>query len=217
MSLNGVKTGCNQKSNRSPKLELQEHDVEDTLYELRQLGAVVEVHSGGRVPKFKHQMYDWLGVDKAELAVMTELLLRGEQSVGELRARAARMEKSITGLNELKPILASLKEKQLLVELTPSGRGQAVTHNLYLPEELKKLRLQFGTTGSGEPSANEPAGSQSSSAAPESSGQRPQSPVERPGTGDSRIEQLEQQLQQLKQTVETLRQEVGDLKQLIDS
>ena len=125
------------------------------------------------------------------------------------------MEKSITGLNELKPILASLKEKQLLVELTPAGRGQAVTHNLYLPEELNKLNSQFGTTGSGEPSANETAVSQSSSRTPESSGQRPQSRVERRGAGDSRIEQLEQQLRQLKQTVETLRQEVGDLKQLI--
>ena len=73
----------------------------------------MEVHSGGRVPKFKHQMYDWLGVDKAELAVMAELLLRGEQTIGELRGRAARMDSSITGLSELKPILASLKEKNL--------------------------------------------------------------------------------------------------------
>ena len=61
MTLNGIKTGSNQKSNRSPKMDLQEHEVEDVLYELRQLGAAVEVHSGGRVPKFKHQLYDWLG------------------------------------------------------------------------------------------------------------------------------------------------------------
>ena len=128
MSLNGVKTGSNQKSNRCPKMGLEEHQVEDVLYELRHLGAAVEVQSGGRVPKFKHQMYDWLCVDKAELAVMAELLLRGEQTIGELRARAARMEKSITGVEELRPVLASLKQKNLLVEFNPS-RTRSVGHS----------------------------------------------------------------------------------------
>lgn len=214
MSLNGVKTGSNQKSNRSPKLDLQEHDVEDTLYELRHLGAVVEVHSGGRVPKFKHQMYDWLGVDKAELAVMAELLLRGEQTVGELRARAARMESSITGLGELKPILASLKEKRLLVELTPPGRGQMVTHNLYLADELTQLRSKFGSTDDPQPSVSESSGNRSSPTSPK--------PIATsiPGNRDaaaSRIENLEQQLAQLNQTVNDLRQEVTELKRLIES
>ena len=145
MTLNGIKTGSNQKSNRSPKLDLEEHQVESVLYELREIGAVVEVHSGGRVPKFKHQMYEWLGVEKAELVVMAELLLRGEQTVGELRARAARMEKTIAGMTELKPILASLLEKNLIVELTPAGRGQMVTHNLYEDRELEKIRRNVGS------------------------------------------------------------------------
>ena len=86
MSINGIKTGSNQKSNRSPILDLSEHQVEEILYELRHLGCVVEVHSGGRVPKYKHQAYDWFEVDKPELGVMAELLLRGEQSIGDLRA-----------------------------------------------------------------------------------------------------------------------------------
>jgi uncharacterized protein YceH (UPF0502 family) len=214
MSLNGVKTGCNQKSNRSPKLDLQEHDVEDTLYELRHLGAVVEVHSGGRVPKFKHQMYDWLGVDKAELAVMAELLLRGEQAVGDLRARAARMENSITGLGELKPILGSLKEKRLLVELTPPGRGQIVTHNLYLADELTKIRSQFGSTGSPEQAVNEPKISQPQTA---QHAEPAEHVHEQQGTASSRLEKLEQQFDQLNQSVEGLRQEVAELKRLIES
>lgn len=143
MSINGIKNGCNQKSNRSPLLELEENRVEDVLYELRQLGCVVEVHSGGRVPKYKHQAYEWLAVSKAELSVLTELLLRGEQTIGELRVRAARMESSIEGLEELRPIIASLKRKNLIVELSPSGRGQVLTHNLYLPNELERLKQQF--------------------------------------------------------------------------
>ena len=45
-----------------------------------------------RVDRYRHLAYDWLGVEKVELAVMAELLLRGAQTVGELRGRAARME-----------------------------------------------------------------------------------------------------------------------------
>ena len=74
MSINGIKNGSNQKSNRSPLMELEENRVEDVLYELRQLGCVIEVHTGGRVPKYKHQAYDWLEVSKAELSVLAELL-----------------------------------------------------------------------------------------------------------------------------------------------
>lgn len=47
MTLNGIKTASNQKSNRSPQLDLREDQVEQALYDLRELGAVVEVHSGG--------------------------------------------------------------------------------------------------------------------------------------------------------------------------
>jgi uncharacterized protein YceH (UPF0502 family) len=93
MTINGIKTASNQKSNRSPQLDLREDQVEETLYELRKMGAVIEVHSGGRVPKFKHQLYEWLGVEKVELAVIAELLLRGEQTLGDLRGRASRMDK----------------------------------------------------------------------------------------------------------------------------
>ena len=75
------------------------------------------------MPKFKHMMYEWLGVDKVELAVTAELLLRGEQTLGELRGRAARME-PIADLGALRPIIQSLIEKGLVVALTPEGRGQ---------------------------------------------------------------------------------------------
>ncbi len=205
LSLNAVKTGCNQKSNRSPQLELQENEVEDALYELRHLGAAIEVHSGGRVPKFKHQMYDWLSVDKAELAVMAELLLRGEQTIGELRGRAARMESSISGLSELKPILASLNEKNLIVELTPPGRGQIVTHNLYLPDELAKLAVssEFNRSrgaADSPPQAN-PANAARAIHANESIG----------------LEEITQQIESLRRTVDELRVEVAELKNLIES
>ena len=135
LTLNSITTACNQKSNRKPQMELAAEDVLVTLDELRDINAVVEIQGSGRATKYKHTMYPWLGVTKVELAVIGELLLRGEQSLGDLRARAARME-PISGLSELKPIVASLLEKKLMIELTPPGRGQMVTHRLYMPHEL---------------------------------------------------------------------------------
>ncbi len=149
MTLNGIKTASNQKSNRSPQLDLREEQVEQALYDLRQLGAVIEVHSGGRVPKFKHQLYEWMGVDAAGLAVMAELLLRGEQTLGELRGRASRMTK-IADLGELRPIIASLVQHRLVIPLTPSGRGQIVTHGLYKPDEIEELKSRFPAFNSGD-------------------------------------------------------------------
>lgn len=147
LSLNALRTGCNQKSNRFPQLSLEEDRVEDAIDALRQAGAVSIVQGDSRVERYRHLAYDWLGVDKFELAVMTELLLRGAQTIGELRGRAARME-PIAGMTELRPILASLVEKNLLLYLTPPGRGAVVTHNLYLPQQLEKVRREHG---SGEP------------------------------------------------------------------
>ena len=74
--------------------------------------------------KFRHYLYEWLGVDKVELAVMAELLLRGEQTIGELRGHASRME-PIPDLNALRPILESLEQKQLVVMLTPAGAARS--------------------------------------------------------------------------------------------
>lgn len=139
MSVNAVAAGCNQKSNRDPLTSYDEGDVEHTIGELRDLGVVTEVDWLGRVPKYKHRAYEWLGVDKAELAVLAELLLRGAQSIGDLRARAARME-NIEDLNALRPILERLVSRHLVIELTPPGRGQMVTHGLYPPAELEALK-----------------------------------------------------------------------------
>ncbi|NIP86190.1 MAG: DUF480 domain-containing protein, partial [Planctomycetales bacterium] len=92
LTLNALRTGCNQKSNRDPEMQLGDEQVIEAVDRLREMGAVVEVHDSGRVPKVRHRLYDWLGVDKVEIAVLAELLLRGAQTVGELRSRSARME-----------------------------------------------------------------------------------------------------------------------------
>lgn len=142
MTLNALVNGCKQKSNRDPVMNVEPHQVDDELERLRAMSAVSEVQGSGRVPKYRHFMYEWLGVDKVELAVMTELLLRGAQTVGELRGRAARMEK-IADVAALRPILQSLTEKGLLISLSPPGRGQIVTHTLHKPDELDSIKKKY--------------------------------------------------------------------------
>lgn len=135
MTVNAIKTACNQKSNRFPMMDLEADDVIATLDELREMGVVVEIQGDGRTSKYRHKAYEWMGVDKTELAVLAELLLRGEQTVGDLRARASRME-PLESLADLKPVLDRLMAKNLVISLTPEGRGQVVTHGLY-PEGEK--------------------------------------------------------------------------------
>ncbi len=141
LSLNALRTGCNQKNNRSPLTQLEEPAIEDALEKLRKLGAVAQVQGTSRVDRFRHLAYDWLGVEKVELAVMAELLLRGAQTIGELRGRAARME-PIKDLTDLRPTLDSLEKKRLIQYLTPPGRGCIVTHTLYLDREMDKVRRE---------------------------------------------------------------------------
>jgi len=142
MSLNGVVTGCNQKSNRSPILQLEADQVEESLDRLRQLGAVALVEGSGRVQKYRHYLYEWLGVGKVELSVMIELLLRGPQTQGELRGRASRMD-PIDDLNALHELLTSLESKGLVIPLTPEGRGQVFTHALFPQRDLDHQKAQY--------------------------------------------------------------------------
>jgi uncharacterized protein YceH (UPF0502 family) len=145
MTVAAIVAGCNQKSNRDPITNYDQDDVEDTLQTLRKKGASIMVESGsGRVPRWKHTLYDWLKVNKAELAIVIELLLRGPQTEGELRARVSRME-ALPDLGALQALLEGLTPRGLVVYLSPPGqkRGILVTHGLYPPDELEKVRQAF--------------------------------------------------------------------------
>lgn len=162
LSLNGLVTGCNQKSNRSPLMSLTAEQVEDALIEMRERGIVAEVHGGGRVPKYRHYAHDFMGTQGIEVGVMAELLLRGEQSVGDLRSRANRFG-SIPDLGALQEILKALEEKGLVIALTPPGRGQMYTHKLYEANELERIQSDVAS-GAISASASRPSSTPSSSA-----------------------------------------------------
>ncbi len=96
MSVNGVVTACNQKTNREPVMDLKEHEVQDTLDGLVK-GHYLRTVSGfgNRVTKYEQRFcnseFGNLKLTPAEVAVVTTLLLRGAQTPGELRSRAGRM------------------------------------------------------------------------------------------------------------------------------
>ena len=171
LSINSLRTGCNQKNNRAPLMQLEEERVEEACEQLRKSGAISQVQGSGRVDRYRHLAYEWLGVEKVELAVMAELLLRGSQTVGELRGRAARME-PIKDLSELQPTLDSLQAKGLIMYLSPPGRGSVVTHTLYLDRELEKVHREAGATHVEQasltslPPVSQPPASQPSSTPP---------------------------------------------------
>jgi uncharacterized protein YceH (UPF0502 family) len=201
ITLNALTTGCNQKSNRDPHMDLKPDQVEGALEALREAGAVAEIQGDGRVAKYRHYLYEWLGVEKVELSVMAELLLRGEQTAGELRGRASRMD-PIDSLEALRPILTSLMDKNLVVALTPEGRGQVVTHNLYPEREMNELRRRFAG-GAVSPT---PAGeSHSSSAAARQTAA--------PGVPADVISEIRVEMAELRAAVARLREESRESKE----
>lgn len=96
LSINAVTLACNQKTNREPVMNLAEHEVQDLLDALVKRHYLRTVSGfGNRVTKYEQRFcnseFGDLKLDPAEVAVITTLLLRGPQTPGELRSRAARM------------------------------------------------------------------------------------------------------------------------------
>jgi uncharacterized protein YceH (UPF0502 family) len=176
------------------------------------MGAVALIQGDGRVEKYRHLAYDWLGVDKKEIAVMGELLLRGAQTIGELRARAARME-PIPGMTELRPIVESLRKKKLIILLTPPGRGCVLTHSLYQDQELAKVRAEHGNMLIGDDpftDDEEPAPAPVRAPVIERPGHSAPTPV---SASPSFQQQLNELRHELMAEMDKLRTELDDLKQ----
>jgi hypothetical protein len=156
LSVNALITGSNQKSNREPLLDLSESDVEEALVRAQQKGLAVKI-TGGRVVRWRHHLYEAWNVNKVELAVLGELLLRGPQTEGELRGRASRME-PIDDVDALRAVLRPLAERRLVVYLTPQGRrGTVVTHGFHDLRELESLRSRHEASEEAGPSPSESA------------------------------------------------------------
>jgi len=191
MSLNALTTGCNQKSNREPLLNLSDEDVEEALTSCQKRGLAMKI-TGSRVDRWRHLLYEAWRVEKVDMAVLTELLLRGPQTEGELRARASRME-PIPDLDVLRGVLRRMAERKLIVWLGEEGRrGTTLTHGFHDPHELEALRA----------------------AAPVASA-APSEPL--PRTPEPALADALAQLAELRDTVAQLQATVADLSRRVDA
>jgi len=121
LTLNALTNACNQKSNRDPVMALEDADVVRALDSLRFQRLAHQSAEGVRAAKYCHNLEGLLRLEPQELAILAELLLRGPQTVGELRGRAERMaplkelaaaEEALTALAEREPPLVTLLPRQ---------------------------------------------------------------------------------------------------------
>jgi hypothetical protein len=141
LTLNALTNACNQKSNRAPVMLLEDTDVVRALDRLRQKQMAHQSAEGVRSAKYCHNLEGVLGLDPEELAILAELLLRGPQTVGELRNRAERMY-PVGDLHAVEELLQNLMEREepLLSRLPrqPGRKEQRFAHLLSGTPEIEE-------------------------------------------------------------------------------
>ena len=142
LSLNALTNACNQKSNRDPVMSLTEEDVVRALNRMRFNQLTVVSGENSRVAKYRHLLAENMGLVPAELAVICELLVRGPQTVGELRTRCERMH-SFADLAAVEEVLKELieREKPLIVRL-PRQPGRKEARNAHLFSGMPDLTVE---------------------------------------------------------------------------
>lgn len=150
LSLNSLVNACNQKSNRDPVVDYDEESVQDALDRLREKKLSLKVTGSGRVDKYAQRISETLNLGRRELAVLSTLLLRGPQTLGELKDRSERMF-SFTDLSETELVLEKLTQwpsTPLVRKLTrqPGQKEARYTHLLagepaYVPSEPAGVML----------------------------------------------------------------------------
>lgn len=188
MSVNGVVTACNQKTNREPVMDLKESDVQDTLDTLVKRHFLRTVSGfGNRVTKYEQRFcnseFGDLKLSPAEVAVVTALLLRGAQTPGELRTRAGRMFE-FSDMAQVENTLENLANRE---------DGPFVVR---LPREPGKRESRYMHLFSGEVDASQLA--------------VPQSAAQPADDLTARVELLENEVAELKQRLDSLLAHLGD-------
>ena len=108
LSLNSLTNACNQKSNRFPVVSYEELLVSEGLDSLQEKGLARKTLTGGsRVPKYLHTILDRFDLGRRDLAVLCELMVRGPQTVGEIRTHADRIS-PFSNLEEVDTVLQAL-------------------------------------------------------------------------------------------------------------
>jgi uncharacterized protein YceH (UPF0502 family) len=184
LTLNALVAACNQKTNREPVTAYDERAVQTALDDLREKNIVYVFYgSTSRVPKYKHIMPDVYELEPSETAVLCVLMLRGPQTIGELRERTGRLY-DFRDLNDVNETLENLvKREEPLVTRLERAPGQSAERYAHLL--------------SGEVTSYTPPDRIASRGT---------------AVNDERVEKLEQEIEALKTELSAFRQEFEDFK-----
>src|SRR5271170_1203070 len=123
LTLNSLQNACNQKSSREPVVHYDEETVAQALELLKNKGLAIRISGAGhRVEKFGHRLGEKMNLGRRELALLCVLMLRGPQTVGELRGRTERMH-DFNDMEEVERVLETLEKPELVAR---ASRGRWV-------------------------------------------------------------------------------------------
>jgi len=176
LTLNSLKNACNQKTARNPVTSFNEGEIGHTLRELESLGLVREAW-GARVAKYEHQAGKVLGLQSKGLALLCPLILRGPQTLGELKTNAHRLYE-FDDLDDVQYILQRLAEHEPSLVMT-------------LPRQAGQKEIRYAHLLCGEPDIPEPVARTAS--------------IQSAGSLAGRVDALEEQVESLKQEIEALK------------
>jgi hypothetical protein len=190
LSLNALRSACNQSTNRDPVVDYDEATIRDALHRLsRRRYARLASGPGSRAAKYRHLVDEALGLGPPELSVLAVLMLRGPQTPGELRARTERLY-AFTDTETLHRVLDTLIERDLVArQRRPGQKEERYVH--LLSDEVEQVPLHAA------PPVTAPI-------APPPAPPPPPPPVD-----DDRLARLEREVAELRAEVEALRAELG--------
>jgi len=183
LTLNALINGCNQKSNRNPVVNYDEKIVLQAINQLKEKGLVWQSDLG-RVPKYEERFTQNNRLVNKEAALMCVLMLRGPQTIGEIRSRSERLY-AFENLNEVNETLENLA-LQNVVERLPRQPGQ---------KEIRYCHLMGSDSEDSDSKLSDPSGSKGDSFSPDL---QQQFDIERIRILEQKVETMSSELKELK-------------------
>ena len=151
LTLNALIAACNQKTNRWPVTNLEEFEVSEALRSLRTVRYSVEISGAGmRVPKHAQRFTETLNLGRRETAILCVLMLRGPQTLGEIKDRTERLH-AFADLDEVALVLGKLSELDMAKQL-PRLAGQKESRYAQLLAGLPDAAVTESISGPVSPS-----------------------------------------------------------------
>lgn len=190
LTMNALVAACNQKSNRDPVMSLDETAIMAAVDSLRDKNLVYLFYgSGSRTVKYKHMLPSVYDLDAAGVAISAVLMLRGPQTIGELRERTGRLHE-FAGLGEVQETLDALirRDDPLVTKLERQPGQKEARYAHLLSGEVHQESLA--------PSRERPTAS--------------------PNTGNERIENLEREVETLRNELSSFRAAFDEFRKQFD-